>query len=241
MGILLTGNWRLMAVIAIIVAGGSGKRFGSKTPKQFLELAGKPVIFHALQRFDDCPSVDEIIVVLPSTKTSGFLERAAKYNLQKLKSVVAGGLTRTESVWNAFKTIDASKAEIIAIHDGARPLVTNAEIERTIKKAKENGAACLVAPVTDTIKEINESGTILQTIDRTKLRHALTPQCFSYEILRRAFSEIDVLNHQATDESFLVEQLGVTVSIVEGDPHNLKITVPEDLILAEALLKQSKV
>jgi 2-C-methyl-D-erythritol 4-phosphate cytidylyltransferase len=226
-----------MTVVAIIVAAGGGNRFGSKTPKQFLDLAGKPVIFHTLRRFEDCPSVDEIILVLPLAATSGFLEQASKYNLQKLKSVVAGGFTRLQSVWNGFKTIDANNAGIVAVHDGARPIVTPEEIERTIKKSRETGAACLVAPVTDTIKEITTSGVISQTIDRVKLRRALTPQCFSYDILRRAFDKIDVLSEQATDESSLVEKLGQEVFVVEGSSQNIKITVPEDLILAENILK----
>ncbi len=227
--------------VAIIVAAGSGNRFGSKTPKQFLELAGKPVIFHALQRFEDCPSVDNIILVLPQSETSGFFGQAAKYNLQKLKSVVAGGATRLESVWNGFRQIDPDAAQMVAVHDGARPLVTILEIERTIEKANETGAACLVAPVTDTIKEIAPDGSILRTIDRSTLRRALTPQCFSYEILRRAFSKIDVLSERATDESLLIEKLGQKVSIVEGNSRNIKITIPEDLILAEALIKQSEI
>ena len=226
-----------MAVVAIIVAAGSGNRFGSKTPKQFLELAGKPVIFHTLKRFDDSPSIDRIVLVLPPPSTNGFLEQAAKHNLQKLKSVVAGGATRIESVWNGFKTINSNEAQIVAVHDGARPLVTIAEIERTIKKAQETGAACLVAPVTDTIKEIASDGKILRTINRNLLRRALTPQCFSYELLRRAFSETDVSNEQSTDESLLIEKLGQRVSIVEGSSRNIKITVPEDLIVAESLLK----
>ena len=230
-----------MTVVAIIVAAGSGNRFGSKTPKQFLELAGKPVLFHALQRFEDAPSINGIILVLRAAEISGFLEQAAKYNLQKLNRVVAGGATRLESVWNGFQQINSNTAKTVAVHDGARPLVTVAEIERTIEKAGETGAACLVAPVTDTIKEITPDGAILRTIDRNSLRRALTPQCFSYELLRRALSEIDVLSEAATDESFLIEKLGQHVSIVEGSARNIKITVPEDLILAEMLLKQSKV
>ncbi|MEP6924088.1 MAG: 2-C-methyl-D-erythritol 4-phosphate cytidylyltransferase [Pyrinomonadaceae bacterium] len=226
-----------MTAIAIIVAAGSGKRFGAEKPKQFLELAGTPIIFHTLQRFEACSAIAQIIVVLPAAETDGFLAKAAKYGLQKLKTVVAGGNTRTASVWNGLNAVEPNSAEIIAVHDGARPFVTSEEIKRTIEKARETGAACLVAPVTDTIKEITPDGMILQTIDRNTLRRALTPQCFRIEILRRAFRKIDLLNEQATDESFLVEKLGYQISIVEGSPRNIKITVPEDLILAESLLK----
>lgn len=219
---------------AIIVAAGSGKRFGGDTPKQFLELAGKPVVFHTLQRFEDCAAIDEIVLVLPQSETS------AKFNFNKLKKIVAGGQTRAESVWNGLQAVDFTKVEVVAVHDGARPLVTTEEITATIEKARETGAACLVAPVTDTIKEVAD-GKINGTIDRTKLRRALTPQCFKFDVLQRAFAQLNRFSKDATDESYLVEQLGIAVSIIEGSAKNIKITVPEDLVLAESLLKQFKV
>ena len=219
---------------AIIVAAGSGKRFGADKPKQFLALAGKPVIIHTLQRFEDCASVDEIVLVLSADAIEGFRNIVESHELKKLKTIVAGGETRAGSVWNGLQAIE--NAEIVLVHDGARPLVSVAEIAATIEKAKETGAACLVAPVTDTIKEI-EADKIVKTVDRSKLRRGLTPQAFRLEILRRAFAQNMQL--EATDESFLVEQSGVFVSIVEGSARNIKITTPEDLILAEALLKNS--
>ncbi len=117
------------------MAAGRGTRFGGDKAKQFLEIAGKPVIVHTLERFEACRSVDEIVLVLPATETAGFLSFAAKYNLRKLKTIVAGGQTRTESVLRGFQKINSTKTEIIAVHDGARPVVTNEEIEQTIKKA----------------------------------------------------------------------------------------------------------
>lgn len=221
---------------AIIVAAGSGKRFGSKTPKQFLEICGKPLIIHTLNCFQACAEIDEIILVLPSTETAVFLQIAGKYGISKLTKVVAGGATRAESVSRGLKAVRAATAEIIAVHDGARPLVQAAEISACIKKAGENGAAILVSTVTDTIKEVSPAGEILQTVDRTKLRRALTPQCFRYEVLKRAFESAD-LSEAATDESFLVEKSGVKVSVVEGSAKNIKITHPSDLMLAEAILK----
>ncbi len=222
---------------AIIVAAGSGKRFGSKTPKQFLEINGKPLVIHTLERFQACPSIDQIILVLSSNHTSDFLELTAKYNISKLSKIVSGGESRAESVSKGFKAIRPINAGIIAVHDGARPLVSIEEITACIEKAKEKGAAILVAPVTDTIKEI-KNGEIVQTIDRNKLRRALTPQCFTYDILRNAFSQVKDISESATDESFLVEKLGITVSFVEGNPRNIKITTKEDFILAEKLLKE---
>lgn len=220
---------------AIIVAAGGGKRFGGNTPKQFLEIAGKPVIIHTLRRFEDCPKIDEIILVLSETQTADFLQTFEKYNLKKLSQVIAGGRSRAESVSRGLNAVNSETAEIIAVHDGARPLVTIEEISATIEKAEETGAACLVAPVTDTIKEIS-GDKILRTISRSRLRRALTPQCFRYEILRRAFEEHDS-GEEATDESLLVERSGVTVSLVEGSVKNIKITHPEDFAIAEIFLK----
>jgi 2-C-methyl-D-erythritol 4-phosphate cytidylyltransferase len=221
---------------AIIVAAGEGKRFGGIVPKQFLEIAGKPLIFHTLERFEDCPEVDEIILVLSQSQADNFRRETAKYNLKKLSKIVVGGKTRAESVWNGLNYINPEMAGIIAVHDGARPLVSIEEISSTIKKAKETGAACLVAPVTDTIKEISDDK-IMRTINRSQLRRALTPQCFRYDILRRAF-EKNNFGEEATDESFLVEKNGVEVSIIEGSAKNIKVTHPEDFVLAEIFLKK---
>jgi 2-C-methyl-D-erythritol 4-phosphate cytidylyltransferase len=223
--------------VAIIVAAGVGKRFGADKPKQFLELAGKPVVVRALQPFEDCEAVNEIVLVLAENEIENFQKNVgAKYVFKKIKSIVAGGETRAASVRNGLNAV-SHDAEIVAVHDGARPLVSAEEIARTIEKAQETGAAILVAPATDTIKEISANGTILQTIERSRLRRALTPQCFKNEILRRAFEQFSDFNETATDESSLVEKSGVAVSVVEGSPRNIKITVPQDLVLAEALLK----
>lgn len=225
---------------AIIVAAGSGTRFGSKTPKQFLQINKKPLIIYTLEAFQNCPSIARIILVLPANQTTEFLQIVAKYGISKLDKIVAGGETRAESVLKGLKTVQPHKNGIVAVHDGARPLVSTEEISECILKARKTGAAILVAPVTDTIKEIKD-GKILQTIDRNKLRRALTPQCFSYQILKRAFEKVDKLNETATDESFLVENLGIDISIVEGSPRNIKVTTKEDLKLFENLLKEKNV
>jgi len=222
---------------AIIVAAGTGSRFGSPTPKQFLEIHGKPVIIHTLERFESCPQINEIVLVLPDTEIETFQKIGEKYNFKKSVKTVSGGKTRAESVWNGLSAIDSRQCEIVIVHDGARPIVSVREITETIEKARQTGAACLVAAVTDTIKEIS-GDKIVQTIDRAKLRRALTPQAFRFEILNRAFQTNNFV--AATDESFLVENLGVEVSIVEGSARNIKITQAEDLILAESLLKQFK-
>ena len=224
--------------IAIIAAAGAGTRMASDRPKQFLLLAGKPVIFHTLRVFEECDSIDEVILVLPAAESAGFLSLAAKYSVRKLARVVPGGLTRADSVKRGLTAIRAATAEIVAVHDGVRPFVTTNEISRTVAAAKSDGAAILVAPVTDTIKQIGGEQ-VVQTLDRGSLRRALTPQCFRYEVLRDAYQHADVTDPSLTDESALVEKLGRPVSIVEGSARNIKITTAEDLLIAEAILKSS--
>ncbi len=221
---------------AIIVAAGTGTRFGGNTAKQFIELNGKPVLIHTIQRFEDCPEIGEIILVLSAKDTKHFVLEIGKYGFRKLSRIVQGGATRAESVQKGLQAVRAGVVEIVAVHDGARPIITPFEISACVNKAKETGASVLVAPVTDTIKEVND-GEIAGTIDRSKLVRALTPQCFRYEILHKAFENAGDLSESATDECFLVEKLGVKISIVKGSARNIKITHEEDLIFAEALLK----
>jgi 2-C-methyl-D-erythritol 4-phosphate cytidylyltransferase len=223
--------------VAIIAAAGQGTRVGGKRAKQFLELAGVPIIIHTLRRFEQCVDVQEVVVVLPAEDAAGFLELAGKYGLRKLARVVAGGATRAESIRRGLQTIRAATAEIVAVHDGVRPFVTPDEISRTIAAAQVSGAAILVAPATDTIKEVQD-GHVRRTLTRATLRHALTPQCFRYALLKQAYEQAESLGADAaTDDSALVEQLGVNVAIVEGDARNIKITRPADLAFAEILLK----
>ena len=222
--------------IAIIVAAGSGTRFAADQPKQLTHVLGKPLIIHTLERFEACPAVDEIILVLSGTGRIEFEQIRAGFELKKLKTIVTGGDTRAGSVRNGLDAIDGAKANVIAVHDGARPLVSVAEITRTIEKADETGAACLVAELTDTIKEI-DGGAITGTVDRKKLRRALTPQAFRYDILKRAFENAE-LGENVTDECYLIEELGVEIAAVEGSSRNIKITRAEDLILAEVFLER---
>ena len=224
--------------VAIIAAAGQGTRMGGKPAKQFLELAGIPVIIHTLKRFEQCDVIQEIIVVLPAQESAEFLSLADKYGLRKLAKVVPGGITRAESVLRGLRAVREATAEIVAVHDGVRPFVTPEEITRTVEAARAHEAAILVAPVTDTIKEV-ESEQVARTLKRGQVRRALTPQCFRYSLLRRAYEQADVLDPDLTDDSVLVERLGTKVAIVEGNPHNIKITQPQDLAIAEVLLRET--
>jgi 2-C-methyl-D-erythritol 4-phosphate cytidylyltransferase len=221
---------------AIIVAAGSGTRFRSTTPKQFVEIHGKPILIHTLERFESAHSVDSVIAVLPKDRIDEFESIAQRFQLTKIFAVVSGGATRAESVRNGLDAIALDEG-IVAVHDGARPLVSPKEIDETIEKAKVTGAACLVAPVNDTIKTIS-GNEIANTLDRDKLRRALTPQAFRIELLRRAFEQGE-LSEAVTDECYLVEKLGHPISIVEGSARNIKITQADDLVVASEFLKNS--
>jgi len=220
--------------IAIIVAAGSGTRFSSEQPKQFTPLLGKPVILHTLEKFEACFDVDEIVLVL---SPSGKVQFAAlDHGITKLRSIAVGGETRAHSVKNGLDAANGSETDIIAVHDGARPLVTAEAISRTIQAAAEVGAACLVTPVTDTIKEI-VGERISGTVDRSRLVRALTPQAFRYSILEEAFAKAD-LSEAVTDECYLVERLDYyyEIAAVPGSSRNIKITHADDITVAEALI-----
>ena len=222
--------------VAIVVAAGKGTRLGGDRPKQFLELGGVPVIIHTLRQFELSKQINEVITVLPADDTAGFESLARKFELSKFRRVVAGGETRAQSVRNGLNAI--VQADVVAVHDGVRPFVTPEEIDQVVAAAGKSGAAILTAPVADTIKRV-EGDRIVQTISRAELRRALTPQCFHFEILKRAYeqlSELESSGIEITDESMLVEKLGVSVVAVEGSARNIKITNEADLAIANRLL-----
>jgi 2-C-methyl-D-erythritol 4-phosphate cytidylyltransferase len=227
--------------VAVIVAAGRGTRAGEGAgPKQFRLLAGVPVLIHTLRRFEDCETITRAVAVVPADSAGEFEVSAREYDLKKLARVVAGGATRTESVWKGLQAIDqdddAAAACVVAVHDGVRPFVSPAEIDATVRAAERHGAALLVAPATDTIKEVR-AGRVAGTLERAALRRALTPQCFRLDLLRRAYERAISEGLDATDDSALVERLGAAVVAVEGDPRNVKLTQPEDFALAEIILK----
>ncbi len=223
--------------VAIVVAAGKGTRLGGNRPKQFLELDGIPVIVRTLMQFERCRKIGELVIVLPQDETDGFLSLLKEFGLQKPTRTVAGGATRAQSVERGLAVV--SEAEIVAVHDGVRPFVTPDEIDQVVTAARATGAAILVAPVADTIKEIKD-GRVVRTLPRAQLRRALTPQCFRFDILKRAYDqlgEVEAENIEVTDDCLLVERLGVDIQAVAGSARNIKITREEDLALGEAILR----
>ena len=220
----------MKTVTAIIVAAGRGQRFGSA--KQFVMLKGLPLVYWSLERFEKHPEVDDIVLVVPAEEEKEtFLKR-----YKKLKAVVAGGKERQDSVRQGFLQVKPGDAEIVLIHDGVRPLVSEGLITRVIRAAREKGAAVPGLMVEDTIKEAR-AGDVIRTPDRQSLFRVQTPQGFSYSALKEALDRATQDQFYGTDEATLVERLGGRVGLVEGDPRNIKITNPLDLKVAEALLE----
>ncbi|MFA4905509.1 MAG: 2-C-methyl-D-erythritol 4-phosphate cytidylyltransferase [Candidatus Margulisiibacteriota bacterium] len=215
-----------MKIAVIIAAGGTGKRMGQ--PKQFLPLAGKPVAEWTIDVFHKVKNVEQIVLVVSGED----LERAKNLGVK----VVEGGEERGDSVKNGLKAISPD-TNLVIIHDGARPLITPDIIEKAVKEAREYGAAIVGVPVKDTIKRTGDDLLIKETVDRQALWQAQTPQVFKYEIITRAYAD----GRSATDDAKLVEDLGIKVKMVMGSFENIKITTPEDLIVAEAILRNRNV
>ncbi len=225
--------------IAIIPAAGVSSRFGGQIPKQFVEVAGAPVIVHTLRRFDECDDVGAIIVALRPEEIERFGRSLSSQGIRKPVRLVSGGAERSDSILNALEAAREFQPEIVAVHDAVRPFVTPAQISAVIARAREIGAAILALPTTDTIKEV-ENGLIQRTIDRRRIWRAQTPQAFRYDLLLRANEEARAANlpsAMATDDAFLVERQGLPVAVVEGSASNIKITTREDLALAEKIFE----
>lgn len=218
------------SVIAIIVAAGAGRRFGFS--KQFALLRERPILERCLDKFEAHEQIKEIVLVLKDETQKEMLFR----RYRKIRAVAKGGKKRQDSVLAGFSQIDPERAEIVLVHDGVRPLVESDLISRVIDRTLERGAAVPVIPVEDTIKLI-EDKQVRQTLDRSRLFRVQTPQGFSYSVLREALDSAREAGFYGTDEAALVERIGKEVSVVRGDPRNIKITTPLDLRLAEALLE----
>lgn len=224
--------------IAIIPAAGSGTRLRGAIPKQFIEIAGAPILIHTIRRFDVCPEIDAICVALPEERLFDFQSAAGRFHLGKPLRLVRGGEERSQSILNALEAIGDLDPEIVAIHDAVRPFVTSDQISEVVKRAREIGAAILALPASDTIKEVRD-GLIVRTLDRRHIFRAQTPQAFRYDLLLRANLEASraaLAPETVTDDALLVERLGVPIAVVPGAECNLKITTREDLLLAEKLL-----
>lgn len=221
---------------AIIVAAGSSQRMGFD--KLFADLAGRPVVAWSVAAFQVCPEVTEIFLVTRPDKAEEFRLLAEREGWHKLRAILPGGAQRHFSVWHGLQAIPPSTVSdrFVAVHDGARPLVTPDMITHCLELARREGAACCAAPVSDTLKRADAERRIVGSVDRTGLWGMQTPQIFSLPLLLRAYREIIDANLLVTDETSALERIGQPVSLFNSGDLNLKITYPPDLELARHLL-----
>jgi 2-C-methyl-D-erythritol 4-phosphate cytidylyltransferase len=218
-------------VSAVVAAAGSSSRFGED--KQFLLLDGVPTLARSIEKLQNSDCIDEIIVCTKKENLNRVNALVKQYNFTKVICVCEGGNTRAKSVKNAVAHC-SDKTDIVAIHDGARPFVSFDTIRRTVEAAAESGAAACAVSVKDTVKVVDENGIVISTPKRDTLRAVQTPQAFNFEIYKNALENAP---EGVTDDCMIVESAGQKVNLVEGEYTNIKITTPEDIMSAQAILK----
>lgn len=223
-------------VVAIVAAAGQGKRLGQTTPKQFLEIQGKPVFIYTLEKFDLCGDVDEVILVVQAGQIKKAQNCIDMWHIQKVKKIVEGGTERQDSVQNGIGEIPGGTGFVV-IHDAVRPFVSVEKIIEVIRMAKKEGAAILAVPVKNTIK-FGEDGQVKKTLERKSLWSIQTPQVFRTDWIKRSYTEARQHRISATDDAFLLERLGYPIQIVEGEEQNIKITSAMDLFIAEKWINE---
>jgi 2-C-methyl-D-erythritol 4-phosphate cytidylyltransferase len=223
-------------ISAIIVAAGKGRRMNHPTRKQYLDLAGRPVLAHSVMVFDTCELIDKIFLVVPKDDIEYCQKNIVP--LMELKNglnLVSGGEQRQNSVYNGLQAID-KKTDTVVVHDGVRPFIRPDELESCILGARKFGACILGIPAGDTIKYVDKSGFIEETLARDSIWLAQTPQAFKYECIMRAHEAARRDGYTGSDDATLVERLGTGVKIIAGSKNNIKITLREDLVIARAML-----
>jgi len=233
-----------MKAIVLIPAAGLGRRMGTAVYKQYLSLAGKPLLAHTLALFDRHPLIEHIYPILPADDIDYCQQQIiSAYGLQKIRRLVAGGKERQDSVRNGLRALVEDGFDqperIVLIHDGARPLFDPQQLAPLLEKIAAEGACIVAVPVKDTIKELDD-GFILHTPERQRLWQAQTPQGFRYQLLASAFAQAAADNFRGTDDASLLENIEIPVAVLPGDYRNIKVTTPEDLVIAAALLDMQR-
>ena len=225
-------------VAAVIPAAGQGKRMGGGTVKQFLPLKGKPILAHTLDVFEAASAITEVVLVVSEDYVAACQKDIVqRYRLKKVRRIVVGGAERQHSVYNGLLALDKS-VDLVVVHDAARPLITPDLLNWAVSEAWERGSVVMAVPVKDTIKVVGATGLIHDTPERRRLWAAQTPQIFPYGVLLGAYEKARREAFVGTDDASLVERLGQAVHVIEGSPENMKITTPEDLLLAEMILER---
>lgn len=220
----------------VIVAGGSGSRMGAALPKQFLDIAGRPILVRTIERMHEALPDAEIVVVLPEAHVALWQECCRRADCRVAHRVAFGGATRFDSVASGIAAL-SDDCELIAIHDGVRPLLSSEMICRGVECARESGAAVPVIAVVDSIREVDSEGS--HVVDRSTLRAVQTPQVFRADLLKKSYATVGARledRAKATDDASVVEMAGYKVALYEGEPQNLKLTTPTDLSVAEVIL-----
>jgi len=227
-----------MKTVALILAAGRGRRMGTAKKKPYLLLAGKPIVCHTLLEFERSPLIDEIVLIVGQDEVDYARSSIVDaFHLTKVSTIVVGGLKRQDSVWEGLKAIK-SDCDVVMVHDGVRPFISQALLQKTGHAMEASRAAIVAVPVKNTIKTVSPQREVLTTLDRNTLWAIQTPQAFRRDILEKAFEKAIGDRFYATDDAALVERLGEKVTIVEGSYENIKITTPEDLVLGETILRK---
>jgi len=210
---------------------------GAEKPKALLPLGDRPILAHTLQKFEDCPQVDEVLPLLPPGEGMDWAgETVRRFGLKKVSRILPGGEERQDSVYRGLQAL-RGKADWVIIHDGVRPFVSPELIQQVLSETRRWKAVAVALPASETIKEASPENEVIRTVDRSRLWMVQTPQSFEYPLILRAHEEARREGFLGTDDASLVERLGIPVKILRGSRFNFKITTPEDLVLAEALLK----
>jgi 2-C-methyl-D-erythritol 4-phosphate cytidylyltransferase len=224
-----------MTYQVILPAAGQGKRMGAGKNKLLLELNGIPVLIHTLRVFEQDEACSGMILAIHPKDEPEFKVLLARYNVTKVITFVPGGKERQDSIYNALKSVETNG--IILVHDAARPFILKEHIHRLADIAEETGAAILGVPAKDTIKKVDD-GVVVETVERSSLWAVQTPQAFRILLLKEAYEQAKKDYFLGTDDASLVERLKYPVAMVEGDYDNIKLTTPEDLFFAEAILRK---
>lgn len=222
-----------MKLYAVIVAGGSGKRMGAEVPKQFLELGGRPLLMHTIEKFRSFDSSIEIITVLPEDQLRHWLELQEKYDFKIPQTIVKGGSARYHSVKNGLEFVESSG--IVAIHDGVRPFVSPDTIKRCFETAIRLGNAIPVITPSDSLRLVSDE--VSSPLNRANVRQVQTPQVFNSDLIKDAY--LQDYSPEFTDDAIVLEKKGIKINLVEGNRENIKITNPEDMLISNALLNRT--
>lgn len=224
---------------AVIVAAGKGKRMGTEISKQFLPLCGKEILAHTVEKFEKAEKIRDIILVTGEDSLQDVQDMTQEYGWKKIRSIVAGGKERQDSVWNGLQEVSVD-AEIVLIHDGVRPFVTEDILDISVETALEMGGCVTGVPAKDTIKVCNSENIAVDTPDRSTLWQIQTPQTFRRELIMKAYEQAKEDGFVGTDDASLAEHSGYPVKVIMGSYRNIKITTKEDLLIGEAFLKEER-